>query len=659
MTASIRVPLGRRRKGEFTFKRFFEMGLDESASPFLTAEARALSKNLYLKVAFCAAFLLAMSFFLSLFFPSYPAAEILLSAVYLMVGVPSLIESLEDLFLKRDVNIDVLMTLAAFSAYFLGSGFEGGLLLVLFALSGALEEMVSLKAKSALGAIHTLAPTKAYLLDEQGYLFERAVQDVTIGTTIFVQPHEIIPLDGIIIDGESFVSMAHLTGESAPVRKKRGDEVSSGGKLLDGSLKIQVTHTSLNSTVSRIVELITQAESAKPRLERVFDRLSRRYALSIMSFFAFFALFAPYFLNIEYLGREGSLYRALSFLIAASPCALILAVPIAYLSTLSALARKGIVLKGGVVVDALNRCSMVAFDKTGTLTLGELSLLRINHFGKKSFSDHKLLTIAASLERNAGHPIAKAIVSEAEKQNCVLYQTQNVRVVPGFGVEGEVLIDGVFVPVFVGDCSGRIQGDIPHDAEAHISASLMVGSDVWLFTFEDTPRPSVAPMLKHLKQLGKQVIMLTGDKKSVAKEMASLLGIDSYEAELKPEDKLSRIEELSQKHGLAMVGDGINDAPALARSSVGICMGKVGSSAAQEVADVILLRDNIELLDWLFEKAHKTSKIVFQNVLLAACAIIGASLPALCGFVPLWLAVILHEGGTVIVGLNAIRLLKD
>ena len=661
---AVRVPFGRRRKKEFVFREFFEMGFDISVSPFLDETARAISRNFELKVAIFSACLLFLSFLFSYLQPCSPFGEILLVFVYFIVGVPSLIDSVEDLA-KKDINIDVLMTVAAFAAYVLGNGLEGALLLVLFAISGALEDVVTLKAKRALRAIHSIAPTKATVIGSERRFLEKAVQDVTVGSHIFVQQHEIVPLDGLIIEGTSFVSMAHLTGESRPIAKQAGDSIASGAKLLDGSLTIEVTHTSLNSTVSRIIDLITKAEAGKPKLERFFDRLSRTYALSVISFAFLFALLGPTVLDLEFAGREGSIYRALAFLIAASPCALILAVPTAYLSALSALAKIGIVLKGGIVLDAINTCSMVVFDKTGTLTLGELSLVKIDRTASSTLSDEEVLGFAAALERYATHPIARALVQEAEQRKLVLVQPKNVKVIPGSGVEGYFSYNEHEVKVFIGDVKKANGESITSESiaqrqnEAYVLSLLVIGKESYLLCFEDKPRSSVLQMLQNLKKMGRMVVMLTGDHKIVAQKIARYLDIERYEAELTPEDKLRWIEDNSKQHGLAMVGDGINDAPALARATVGICMGKVGSSAAQEVSDVVYLRDNIELTDVLFTKAEKTKSIVMQNLIIAACAIVIASVPALCGIVPLWLAVILHEGGTVVVGLNATRLLKD
>ncbi len=661
------IPIGRRREREFVVRDFFEMGLEESASPFLTPLARRISHNFPLKTSILASILLVISYLLSLHHAYGALSTILLASVYIIVGVPALINAIEDMVLKYDCNIDVLMTLAAFGAIFIGSGFEGALLLVLFALSGAIEDAVSLKAKNALIQLHRIVPLKAYIVEENE-LRERAIQDVPLGAEVLVRAGEVVPLDGIIVEGASMVSLVHLTGESLPIRKIMGDTVPSGARVIDGSLTVKVTHLSQDSTVSRIVQLITQAQSAKPVLERWFDKFSRRYAITIISLFFLFTVSFPFLFGIPLLGHEGSIYRSLAFLITASPCALILAVPIAYLSSLGACARKGIVLKGGVVLDALEGCSVVAFDKTGTLTLGELTLDDITGpFESLELNKDQVLSISASLERNAVHPIAKAIVKSCQDKNLAFQPVVEVNVIPGYGVEGIIGSNRAFI----GDVA-RVAEKMPHNdaqellkrskaiqKEGNIIACLSINNAAFLLVFSDRARPGIKRMLEALKHSGRKLVMLTGDHHESALNISKQVGLENFEADLKPEDKLARISELSKTQGLAMVGDGINDAPALARATVGICMGQVGSATARAAADVILLHDNIELLDWLFEKAKKTRRIVKQNLFIAIVAIVCGSIPAIFGFLPLWLAVIVHEGGTVLVGLNAIRLLKD
>lgn len=656
------------------FEEFFELGLQETVSPFLIPKDRYLSSNLTLKAAIIGAFLLVLSFILQ-FYPSLqPLSYLTLIFVYFFAGIPALIESIEDLS-SLDINIDILMTLAAFSSLFIGSGLEGGLLLVLFALSGAMEDAVTTQAKGAISSLHKLSPTKACVIDSDDTLHDRAVKDITPGTVILVKSGEIIPLDGKVIVGSSSVNLVHLTGENMPVTKKVGDEVPAGGRNLEGALTIVVERTSADSSLARIINLVTHAQEAKPILQRWFDRLSQRYATTIILLSFFFALSLPFVVPIPYFGVEGSIYRALAFLIAASPCALIIAIPIAYLSAVSACARRGILLKGGISLDALASCTAVAFDKTGTLTLGELAFVNMEKITRpdapSTLDAETALAIAYALEKNAVHPIAKAIITQAQNQKELLkVSLEDFRSVPGYGLEAQADLPMGKIPVFIGNLDyigpklseddNRILLEAAKKAQekGQIVAALAVGPMAFLFCFQDQLRPDIQETIKALLKRQWKVIILTGDSINNAKKIADEAGITEYYAELNPEDKLHHISELSQKQRLAMIGDGVNDAPALARATVGISMGKVGSDTAIEAADIVLLHDNIELLDWLIKKAIQTQTVVKQNVTLAAAAIILASLPALGGIVPLWLAVILHEGGTILVGLNALRLLR-
>jgi len=659
MTTTVKIPFGARRKDPFVFRTFFEMGLEESASPFLSKRAQKLAQHLPLKASIFALFLLIVSFF-----THGPFSQIALLMVYLIAGIPILIDSLEDLFFRKDINIDLLMTVAAFAAYGLGAEFEGALLLVLFAISGSLESLVTLKAKNSISLIHSLAPQTALVVDETGHTKEKAVLDVKVGEHLLVRAGEIIPLDGEIISGRSSLSLAHLTGEALPVARKEGQEVPAGARVIEGSLTIKAIRDANESAVSQIINLITKAQSGRPRLEKWFDRFGRFYAISIITVSIVAGIFFYKILGLDLLGRDGAIYRSLAFLIAASPCALVLAVPIAYLSSLGACANRGVVLKGGVVLDALDSCKIVAFDKTGTLTLGSLSCESITPSIRNvyQFSENEVVALAATLERGAVHPIAKAILEKAEKLS--FYPVSSLKVVPGSHVEGEIDFQGKKIFATVG---APVLSELPEDLvkeaavkqkEGQILCVFRLGSSSWLFAFQDSPRPKVAAMIENLEKSGKNLLMLTGDHADSAARIAKSLGIAEFWAELTPEDKLEKISELSKKKGLAMCGDGINDAPALARATVGISMGRGASGTAQEVADCILLHDNIEILDWLFQKAHLTKKIVIQNVIIALAAMTIASLPALGGIVPLWLAVVLHEGGTVLVGLNAIRLLR-
>jgi Cd2+/Zn2+-exporting ATPase len=657
------------------FDEFFNLGFQETTSPFLTPTSRAMGANLTLKAALIASVLLAVAFLLKIFSSSAALSNLLLVFVYFLAGVPALIESIEDLA-ALEINIDILMTLAAFSSVMIGSPMEGALLLVLFAISGSLEDSVTMQAKQSIQTLQKLSPTKATVISDDGLLLERSVKDIPPGTTILVKAGEIVPLDGTVIAGTSSVNLVHLTGENMPVTKKVGDAVPGGGKNLEGALTLHVDNASQDSTVAKIVRLVTEAQEAKPTLQRWFDRLSQTYATTIILLSIFFTFMLPWIFNIPFLGVNGSLYRSLAFLIAASPCALIIALPIAYLSAISASASRGILLKGGIALDALASCHTIAFDKTGTVTLGELECVEIKPLKANNLT--RARQVALALEQNTVHPIASAIIKYCAQWNdppCP--PLEKFTSLPGYGLQSEIAFTEGNAIAYIGNpeyVSGKLP-DIDSAAVTDAIASFKnageavailliepidstVASEIYIFRFQDTIRPKMKNTIAALKARGLHSLILTGDHSSSARKIAKEIGIDEFMAELKPEDKLHIISELSKKSHLAMVGDGVNDAPALARATIGICMGKVGSTSAIEAADVVLLHDNIEMLDWLFGIAHQTQRIVKQNVFLASLAIIVASTPALIGIVPLWLAVILHEGGTVLVGLNSLRLLK-
>ena len=651
-------------KTPYLFDEFFASDLEESVSPFLTPTSRSWGKNISIKSAALAALLLMLAFTLSFFNPS--ASNILLCLIYFLVGIPSLISAMHDLK-NLEINIDVLMTTAAFVAIVMGSGLEGALLLVLFSLSHAMEEGVSKKARSALHHLNHIAPKFASLIDSEGTLFEKAIKEISINETIIVKNGEIIPLDGIIIKGSSSLNLVHLTGESLPIPKTVGDMVPAGARNLESALFISVTRTSSESTLSKLIDLIARAQESKPRLQTILDRFGKHYATTIIALTFLFALTLPFFFSLPYLGNEGSVYRALAFLIAASPCALIIATPTAYLSALSACAKKGILLKGGVTLDALSSCSLIAFDKTGTLTTGELACLDIQSFLPTPLSQETILSIAYGLEQHVVHPIATAISKLASEKQISPANISSFKTIPGSGLEGVFENTQVFIgePEYIltklplakqNECRKWMA---TFKKNNQILSILLIGTHLFAFRFKDQIRTGISDLIDRLKQKNKlQPIMLTGDHHESAQEIGKQLGIQEIFANLRPEHKLAKVEELSLLGSLAMVGDGMNDAPSLARATVGISMGKIGSATAIDASDVVLLNDDIHHLSWLFSKSQNTKRIVKQNLTLALSVICFVTLPALLGLVPLWAAVLLHEGGTVLVGLNSLRLIR-
>ncbi|MBS3904180.1 MAG: cation-translocating P-type ATPase [Simkania sp.] len=659
----------KQKKAPYIFDEFFASGKEATISPFLTPSSKSWGKNLSLKSALVSAGFLLLAYITSAVQPMFRDLPLLF--VYFLSGTPALIDAAKDIK-KLDINIDILMTLAALLSILIGSPLEGALLLVLFELSAAIEESVAHKTKGALVNLHELSPRAAFVIDE-GDILERSVREILPGMKLLIKAGEIVPLDSKVIAGSSFVNLKHLTGESEPIPKHLGDELPAGARNLDGMLTVEVLRSSRDSTLNRIIQLITQAQEAKPRLEQFLNRFGKWYAITIISLSLLFALIFPFFFGLPFLGPEGSIYRSLAFLIAASPCALIIATPTAYLSAISSCAKRGILLKGGIVFDALTQCKSIAFDKTGTLTSGKLYCTEVRSLAplNQKISLEEASAIAATLEQSTTHPIGEAICRFANEKNLRPYQMRDFRSFAGLGVEATVSINTREVFTAVGN-SHFINEKLPAalktawltykehiEAEAKILAFLLIDNELFLFTFTDEIRPEAAQSIAELnRDFNLQLLMLSGDRANNAHRVASIVGIQEVSANLRPEDKLNKVAELSKSKGLIMIGDGINDAPALARATVGIALGKIGSATAIEASDIVFMNDDLASIAWLLKKAHKTLSIVKQNLSLSLGVILFATTPALIGLVPLWLAVMLHEGGTVLVGLNSLRLLK-
>ncbi|NGX48968.1 MAG: putative cadmium-transporting ATPase [Candidatus Anoxychlamydiales bacterium] len=652
----------------YTFDEFFESGLEESISPFLEKASQKWSKNLPLKTAFFCLFLLIISYVIVYTNLNTNIAYLLLSFIYLFVGVPALLDALEDLK-NFEINISILMTLAGFLAILLNSPLEGALLLILFKISDSLEKSISYRTKSAIFNLNKIAPTKAFVVNEDKSFSERSIKDIALNTKILIKAGEIVPLDGKIIEGYSEVNQVHLTGESMPVEKKVNDLVYAGTINIDGSLIIEVTKTSADSTISRIIKLINEATDAKPKIQRWLDKFGKIYSTIVILLSFIFAIILPFIFNITYLGKEGGIYRAIAFLIASSPCALIIGAPLAYLTAISSLAKKGILLKGGFILDAIRKCKNIAFDKTGTLTTGDFVLSSFEQvkFDQKTeeFDREKALAIADSLERKSTHPIAQAIHTAAKDIE------HDARIIEfksdaGFGIQGVCEIEDKKYKVHIGkleyiekflEKEQKLEIEKKVSKKAKTLSFMLIDSFLFILTFSDEIRENSFGLIETLKK-SKNLIMLTGDNSFNANFVAQKLGIENVFANLKVEDKLKHASELA-KNGLVMIGDGINDAPSLSRATVGISLGKVGSATAIDASDVILLNDDISLINYLLKKASFTSKIAKQNLIFALLIIVLASIPSLLGLIPLWLAVSLHEGSSVLVGLNCLRLIKD
>eukprot|EP00252_Welwitschia_mirabilis_P018970 TRINITY_DN4266_c0_g1_i1.p1 TRINITY_DN4266_c0_g1~~TRINITY_DN4266_c0_g1_i1.p1 ORF type:complete len:852 (-),score=168.18 TRINITY_DN4266_c0_g1_i1:524-3079(-) len=633
-----------------------------------------------------------------------PAQNVFIQLAFPLVGISSALDALIDIAGGR-VNIHVLMALAAFASAFMGNALEGGLLLAMFNVAHIAEEYFTKQAMGDVKALKESNPEFALVLDsfdstkDFSSLTTRQipVNDLEVGSYILVRAGEAVPVDGEVRQGRSMVTVEHLTGEANPIEKQVGDHVPGGARSLDGMLIIKTYKAWEDSTLSRIMQLTQEAHSNKPRLQRWLDQFGEQYSRIIVALSVAVAFVGPFAFRWPLIGTpgaRGSIYRALGLMVAASPCALAVA-PLAYATAISACASKGILLKGGHVLDALAACDTIAFDKTGTLTTGELVCKAIepilghrlsaerngNHISCcNPTCEEEALAVAAAMERGATHPIARAVVDHSEGKELPPISIKTFESLPGKGLVATLISvqsgDGITMKASLGsldyiaslfrnEClSEKIKEAAfasPYGQDL-VRAVLSVDNKVTLFHFEDKIRPEAVDIISSLKKKANlRLMMMTGDHSSSAWRVAKAVGIEEVYSSLKPEDKLHQVKVLSRDGagGLIMVGDGINDAPALAAATVGIVLARRASATAVAVADVLLLEDNIGRVPFVLEKAHQTASVVKQSVGLALSCILFAGLSSVLGFLPLWLTVLLHEGGTLLVCINSVRALND
>ncbi len=639
-------------------QEFFSSNFEESSHPLLTESSRRWGKNNLLYGS-----ILSALFLLAAYFSPTELSHFFLTFVFFFAGTPALIKTLQNLK-KLNVNIEVLMTLAAFLSVLIGKQLEGGLLLVLFALAESIERSVSFKTNETITKLQNSIPSSVFYLDEEDNLLLKSVKDVKIGDKISIQEGMMVPIDGVIIEGKSFISQVQITGENDLIPVGIGDTITSGSINLDGHLFLSVTTTNSRSTLSNILNLIHEAQERKPKIQKFLDRFGKSYSTTIILLSLIFTFLLPLIFGISYSGHGGSIYRSLAFLIAASPCALFISTPTAYLCAISAAARVGVLLKGGTVFDALNKCTSLALDKTGTLTEGKLTVSKIEFYG--TISKEEGLGIAKSLEKVSSHPMAIAIKKHKAPHDKI--NINDITSIPGEGIRGVYQGHSVLcgsLTYIKKHLSDNLNDTFSFILEKEINkkhpiSALLYKDNLIIFHFFDQLRPEVNNLMKRLKKNTKLAIsILTGDREESAQEIANLLNIDKVYAALTPEKKVEIVSKMSETSNVAMVGDGTNDSAAIKRSTVGIVMGEIGSSISIESADIILLSDKISLLEWLFDKASQTVRIIRQNIIFALSVIFFVSIPSLFGLIPIWLAVTLHEGSTILVGLNSLRLLKN
>ena len=558
-------------------------------------------------------------------------------------------------------DIDLLMLLAAIGAALLGEWAEGAFLLFLFSLAHALEHYALGRARNAIKALSELAPSTAYVLRD-GATVEVPIENVAIGETVVVRPAERIPVDGKVKSGYSAVNQAPITGESVPVEKTTDDDVFAGTINGTGALQVTVSKVAGDRTLDRVIRMVEEAQTQKAPTQLFTERFERIFVPAVLIADILLIVVPPL---LGFWPWSVSFYRGMSLLVAASPCALALGTPAAVLTAIAQAARNGVLIKGGAHLENLGQLRAIAFDKTGTLTVGEPEVTDLGPFAPTEAAE--LLGTSASVEQHSQHPLAQAVVRRAHLDRVMVPQSGDLQSLTARGVRS--VVDGQTVElgnlrlweemgVSIPD---RIKSDVAALQAGGKSTIIAKHGERWLGVIgvADQPRAGVNQILSGLREIGiTELVMLTGDNKGVGAAIAADVGITDVRAELLPEDKVTAIRELAEKHGLvAMVGDGVNDAPALAHATVGIAMGGAGTAVALETADVALMGDDLSKLGFAVGLSRRARGVIRQNLFISMAVIATLVLATTTGFFGIGAAVLVHEGSTLIVIANALRLL--
>ncbi|MFB0535603.1 MAG: heavy metal translocating P-type ATPase [Anaerolineae bacterium] len=580
-------------------------------------------------------------------------------------GMPVARHAWQELWLSRSLGINTLMVIAVLGAAFIGEWAEAAIVVVLFSLGEALEGYATEQARSALNSLLDLAPPVAVKLLPAGEIEEVAVEQLAVGDRVLVRPGDRVSVDGVVRAGESAVDQAPITGESVPVEKKPGDEVFAGTINTTGVLEVEVTRLAADNTLSRMVTLVKEAQSRQAPVQRFIDRFARVYTPAVAGVAVLVAVVPPLIFGQPFWGDHGWLMRALQMLVIACPCALVISTPVSLVSAMTNAASRGVLIKGGRYLEALSRVRVFAFDKTGTLTEGRPVATDV--IGVCTCGDcleNCGLQHAAALEVQSSHPLARALLAEAEARGVTVPSAQDVTLLGGRGVEGTV--NGAQVTVA---SHAHFDEHIPHPPLVCRMANglasqgktvILVRHDeevCTVFGVADMPRLTSRQAITDLKARGFHTIMLTGDSPAVAAEIGRHVGVDEVRAGLLPEEKVSAVAALAEEYQtVAMVGDGVNDAPALARADVGIAMGGAGSAQAMETADVVLMSDDLAQLPFMVWLSRKTRAIVTANIAFALVVKAAIFVLAAVGLATLWMAIAADVGASVAVILNGMRL---
>jgi Cd2+/Zn2+-exporting ATPase len=565
--------------------------------------------------------------------------------------------------LQREINVDLLMVLAALGASIVDQWHEGAILLFLFSLSNVLQTYAMDRSRNAIKALLKLRPNQA-TVRRNGSLAVVPIEQLVIGDTVVIRPGERLPIDGKVSDGSSAVDQAPITGESMPVLKVVGDDVFAGTVNQHGSLDVRVTRPASDTTLSRIIKMVEDAQGQRAQMQRFLDEFEQKYAMLVIFGIALFIVIPPLLPGGP--SFSDNFYRAMVLMTVLSPCALVISTPASVLSAIANAARRGILFKGGAYLEQMALIKAVAFDKTGTITTGKPAVTDLIAHGNTTPA--RLLAIAATVESRSEHPIAQAVMRHAQQQQVAWQEPDAFESIPGQGVWAQIAGRTVLAGSERLMATGGVS--IPEEVLAQRAALEQAGKTVLiahdsgegclgLIAVADELRPNAAAIIRAIRKAGiDKVVMLTGDNERVAQAIAQKIGADEVRANLLPEHKVDAVKELQQKYGtVAMVGDGVNDAPALATATIGIAMGAAGTDVALETADVVLMADDLSNIAYAMELSRRARRIVWQNIGFSLAVMAVLALGVFAVELALPLGVVGHEGSTLIVVSNGLRLL--
>ena len=579
-----------------------------------------------------------------------------ISTIFIILGYVILLyrtakNAFKMLFASKKINENFLITVSCVGAYLVGEHMEGLMVITLYEIGKILEEKSISKSRKSIKDLMDIKPEYANLKTEND-IKKVSPEEVKKGDTILIKEGEKVPLDGIVTKGTADLNTASLTGESKLTQVSESENVLSGSIVVDGMIEVKVTEEYKNSTVSRILDLVENATDKKAKTETFVNKASSIYTPIVIGLAAIVAIFLPLFTDIPYTGNNGSIYRALIFLVISCPCSIAISVPLSYFSGIGKSSKEGILIKGSDYIDAIKDIKEIVFDKTGTLTKGEFEITKIDTF--ENYTEQEVLKYAAMGEKYSNHPIAKSIM-KANKEEVA--EVQEFKEIAGKGLSyqynGETVLVGNSVLVEANDTNEEGATKIYVKINDKLAGIIYLG---------DTVKDGVVETIKELKALGIKTNMFTGDNKQIAEKTGKEIGIQNIKSEMLPQDKYNAFEEIinkkDEKSKVAFVGDGINDSPVLARADVGISMGGVGSESAIEASDVVIMTDNVSKILDAIKISKKTCGIIRQNLVFAITVKVLILFLSTIGLSGMWQAVFADVGVTILTIFNTLRILK-